>query len=155
MERVLQGDAKAQFTQQANLVMATMPVYIFPVLAYQDQKRYMYRDVKKPKPMKVRTFTTRLIQLNNYIPYIPPDYVGQMVTALPDHEVKKILYYTMNSWRKKLTEQGYNYLDRSIQEISGFFEARVEYLETPAPPPAVRSLPTKKENFQETESSLL
>ena len=46
-ERVLKGGAKAEFTQQANLVasctvgnfttvMATMTVHIFPVLAYQD-----------------------------------------------------------------------------------------------------------------------
>ena len=47
MERVLKGDAKAEFTQQANLagsrtighfttVMATMTMHFFPVLAYQD-----------------------------------------------------------------------------------------------------------------------
>ena len=46
-ERVLKGDAKAEFTQQADLVgsrtignftevKATMTVHIFPVLAYQD-----------------------------------------------------------------------------------------------------------------------
>ena len=73
--------------------------------------------------MKVRTFTTRLIQLNNYLLYFPPDYIGQMVTALPDDEVKEFLYYVMpNSWRKKMTEQGYDYLDRSIQEMSGFLK---------------------------------
>ena len=84
MERVLKGDLKAEFTQKANLVgsctignfttvMATMIEHIFPVLAYQDQKCYMYRYLSKPKTMKVRTFTTRLIQLNNYLPYFPPD----------------------------------------------------------------------------------
>ena len=39
-----------------------------------------------------------------------------------------------------MTEQGYNYLDKSIQEMSGFFETSVENLETPGPPPAIRSL---------------
>ena len=68
-----------------------------------------------------------------------------MVTALPDDEVKEILYHVMpNFWRKKMTEQGYNYLDRSIQEMSGFFATRVENLETPAPLSAVRSLTRKK-----------
>ena len=43
-----------------------------------------------------------------------------------------------------MTKQGYNFLDRSIQEMSDFFETRVENLETPAPPPAVRSLTRKK-----------
>ena len=67
-----------------------------------------------------------------------------MVTALPDNEVKEILYHAMpNFWRKKMTKQGYNYLDRSIQEMSGFFETRVENLGTPAPPTAVKSLNKK------------
>ena len=136
MERVLKGDAKAEFTQQAYLVgshtvgnfttvMATMIVHNFPVLAYQDQKQYMYRYLRKPITMKVCTFTTRLIQLNNYLPYFPPLRTGQMVTALPDDEVKEILYHAIpNSWREKFTEQRYNYLDRSIQKMSGFFETR-------------------------------
>ena len=47
-------------------------------------------------------------------------------------------------WRKKMTKQRYNYLDRSIQEISGFFETRVDNLETPAHPPAMKSLTIKK-----------
>ena len=67
-----------------------------------------------------------------------------MVTALSDDEVKEILYHAMpNSWRKKMTKQGYNYLDMSILEISGFFETREENLETPVPPLAVRSLTRK------------
>ena len=122
-----------------------MTAHIFPVLAYQDQKRYMYRYLRKPKTMKERTFTTRLRQLNRYLPYFLPDCIGQMVTALSDNKVKEILYHTMsNPWRKKMTEQWYNYLDRSIQEMSGFFETRIESLETSAPPPAIRSLTREK-----------
>ena len=83
-----------------------MTVHIVPVLDYQDQKRYMYKYLRKPKTINVRTFSTRLIQLNNYPPYFPPDRVGKMVTALPDDEVKEILYRIMpNLWRKKMTEQ--------------------------------------------------
>ena len=58
-----------KFTQQANLVvsctvgnfimvMAIMTVHIFLLLAHQEQKWYMYRYLKKPKTIKVRTFTT-------------------------------------------------------------------------------------------------
>ena len=54
MEMVMKGDAKAKFTQQANLKgshtvgnfitsLATITVHIFLVLAYEDQKRYLYR----------------------------------------------------------------------------------------------------------------
>ena len=84
--------------------------------------------------MKVSTFTTRLIQLNNYLPYFPPDHVGQMVIALSDDEVKEIFCHAMpNLWREKNTIEGYNYLDRSILEKLGLFEIRVENLEPPAP----------------------
>ena len=113
----------------ALVVMATMTVHFFPVLVYQDQKLYMYRYLRKSKTIKVCTFTTRLIQLNNYLPYFPPLRTGQMVTALPDDEVKEILYHAIpNSWRTKMTEQGYIYLDRSIQKMSVCFETRVEKL---------------------------
>ena len=43
-----------------------------------------------------------------------------------------------------MSRQGYNYLDRSVQEMSGFFEIKVENLETPEPAPAMRSLTKKK-----------
>ena len=60
MESILKGDATSEFTQLANIVgsctvsnfstvMATMTVHIFPVLAYQNQKRYLYRYLRKPK----------------------------------------------------------------------------------------------------------
>ena len=52
MERVLKGDAKAEFLQKANLVgshtvanctmvMATMTVHVFPTYAYCDQRGYI------------------------------------------------------------------------------------------------------------------
>ena len=83
VQRVLQGDAKAQFDTQAaahgsqtaanfKAIMATMTVHVFPRYALQDQKRYMRRYLKKPLSMKVCSFTTRLTQLNNYqTPIIP------------------------------------------------------------------------------------
>ena len=65
--------------------------------------------------MKVWSFTTRPIQLNNHFPYIPPDHPGQLVTSLPDDDIKEILYYTIpNKWEKKMVEQGYNYLEGPI-----------------------------------------
>ena len=65
--------------------------------------------------------------VNKYLSYFPPDFVGQMVIAMPDDEVKEILYHVMsNKWRKKMTEQGYNYLDRSIQVMSGFFKTQIQ-----------------------------
>ena len=65
--------------------------------------------------MKVCTFTTRLLQLNAYLAYFPPDCLGQSVNALSEDKVKEILYHAMpNTWKKKMMEQGYSYLDSDI-----------------------------------------
>ena len=46
--------------------------------------------------------------------------MAQTVKALPDDNVKEIIYHTMsNLWNKKMIKQGYSYLDNIIQEISG------------------------------------
>lgn len=141
MERVLTGDAKAEFLQQANLagartvanfttVMNTMTAHIFPTYANRDQRRYMQRYLRKPPDMKVRTFTTRLLQLNAYLAFFPPDRQGQVVEPLPEDDIKEILYHAMpNTWKRKMIEQGYNYLNSSIQQMTEFFETRVENLE--------------------------
>ena len=65
--------------------------------------------------MRVWSFTTRLIQLNLYLPYFPPDCPSQQITSLPDNDIKEILYHAMpNTWEKKMAEQGYKYLDGPI-----------------------------------------
>ena len=55
-------------------------------------------------------------------------------------------------WRKKISKQGFNYLDRSIQEMAGFFETRAENLETSALLSALRSLPRKKKNSKKRKA---
>ena len=117
MERVLKGDTKGIFHQQANLVasctvanfttvMAAMAVHLFSTYTYRDQRRYMQRYLRKPPDMKVRSFTTRLIQLITYLPYFLPDCPGQLATSLSDDDIKKILYHVMpNMWEKKMVEQ--------------------------------------------------
>ena len=80
--------------------------------------------------MNIHIFTTRLLQLNNYLAYFPPDQSGQSVAPLSEDKVKEIIHHTMpNLWKKKMMEQGYNYLDDSIQSMSEFFETRIENLE--------------------------
>mgnify|MGYP000178994996 CR=1 FL=1 len=46
--------------------------------------------------------------------------------------MKDILYYAMpDSWKQKMTEQGYNYIAHTLTEMTEFFETRIENLETP------------------------
>ena len=80
--------------------------------------------------MKVCTFTTMLIQLNEYLPYFPPYCLGQLVAPLSKDKVKEIIYHAMpNLWKKKMVEQCYKFLDGSIHNMSKFFEMRTENLE--------------------------
>ena len=69
MEMGLKGDTKVKFTQQANLVeshcvsnftmkIVTMTMHIFLKHAYLDQKLYIRIYLRRPKEMKVRTFTS-------------------------------------------------------------------------------------------------
>ena len=68
-----------------------------------------------------------LMQVTDYLPYSPPDCMKQMVTALPNDKVKDTLYHVISDWRrKKMAKQRYSHLDRSIQEMSSFFETRIE-----------------------------
>ena len=103
--------------------------------------------------MKVRSFTTRLIQL---IPYFPPDRPGQLVISLPDDDIKNILYHTVtNTWKKKMLEQGYNYLDGPIRSMAEFFETRIENLEksiTPSVPS--RNRKKSKKGFKKRKGML-
>ena len=102
IERMLKGDTKDEFLQQANLVgsytvanfntiLATVTVHIFPTHAYSYQRQYMQRYLRKPPEMKAQAFMTKLIQLNTHLPclpYFPPDCLGHLVTSLPDDDIK-------------------------------------------------------------------
>ena len=47
----------------------------------------------------------QLIQLNMHLSYFPPDRPGQLVTSLPDDDVKEILYDAVpNTWKKRMVE---------------------------------------------------
>ena len=69
-----------------------------------------------------------------YLLYFSPDHPGQLVTSLPDDD-KEILYHAMiNTRKKKMIEQGYNYLDGPIHSTAEFFETRIKNLEKLIPP---------------------
>ena len=51
--------------------------------------------MRKPPDMKVRSFTTRLNQVNRYLLYFLPDRRDQLVEFFPDDDIKKILYHNI------------------------------------------------------------
>ena len=104
--------------------------------------------------MKVRSFTTRLIKLNTYLLYFPADRPGQLVVSLPDDDIKEILCHAMpNTWKKKMIEQGYNYLDGPIHAMAEFFETRIENLEKSIPPSVSSRNPKKSKKEKKKEKS--
>ena len=106
----------------------------------------------KPPGMKVSAFTTRIIQLNTYLPFFPPDRPGQLVISVPNDDIKKILYHAMpNTWKKKMV---YNFLNGAIHSMAEFFETRNENVgkSIPLSVPSRNNRKSKK-RFQEKECS--
>ena len=68
--------------------------------------------------------------MNAYLEEFLPDTEGQETAPLPADEIMDIIYHSMpNTCKNKMIEQGFNYADSIIKEMSDFFEARVENLE--------------------------
>ena len=92
---------------------------------------------------------TMLTKLHTYLPYFPPDQPGQLVTSLPDDDIKKILYHTMpNTWENKMVEQGYNYFNGVIHSMAEIFKTGIENLEKSIPP----SVPSRNKEISKKGS---
>ena len=83
-ERLLTGDAKTIFYQAApdtgkstadniNKVLLEMTKHTFPAYAFREQKRDLRRHLFKPRSMKLRSFISRIQELNAYLEEFPPD----------------------------------------------------------------------------------
>ena len=65
--------------------------------------------------------------MNAYLEEFPADKEDQETAPLPADEIMDILFHSMpTTWKKKMIEQGFNYADSTIKEITDFFETRVE-----------------------------
>ena len=88
----------------------------------------------KSVKMKVWAYTTSLIKLNTYPPYFPPDRLGQLIPSLSQDDIMDILYGAMpNTWKKKMVEEGYNYLYGPIRSMEKFSKTRIKNLEKSIP----------------------
>ena len=157
-ECLLIGAARATFNQAAldigirtidnfNKVLAEMTKHAFPAYAFREQKRYLRRHLVKPRSMKLRSFISRLQELNAYLEEFPPDTDGQETAPLPADEIMDIIYHSMpTTWKNKMIEQGFNYYDSTIKEMTDLFETRVEYLEPKEDRKNLQQLPRKSRN---------
>ena len=134
-------DAKATFNQAAlnigirtveifNKVLAEMTKHVFPAYAFRKQKRHLYRHLVKPRSMKLRSFISRLQELNAYLEEFPPDTEGQETVHLPADEIMDIFYlYMPTTSENKMIGQDFNYANFTVKKMADFFETRVEKLE--------------------------
>ena len=119
-ECLLTGDAKASFNQAAlgigictvdnfNKVLLEITKHVFPAYAFCKQKRYLCRHLVKPRSMKLRSFISRLQELNAYLEEFPPDTEGQETAPLPADDIMDIIYHSIpTTWKNKMIEQGFN-----------------------------------------------
>ena len=138
---MLTGDAKATFNQASldigirmieifNKVLAEITKHAFPAYAFWKQKRYLHRQLVKPRSMKISSFISRLQKLNAYFEDFLTGTECQETAPLSTDGIMDIIYHSMpTTWKNKMIKQGFNYADSIIKEMTDFFETRVENLE--------------------------
>ena len=98
--------------------------------------------------MKLYSFISRLQVLNAYLEEFPPDTEGQETAPLSADETMDIIYHsTPTTWKKKMIEQGFNYANSTVKEMSDDIRTRVENL--------VSSCQEKPQESQEEEKGRL
>ena len=111
-------------------VLLEMTKHVFPAYTFREQKRYLRRHLVKPRRIKLSSFISRLQELNVYLEEFLPGTKGQETTPLPADEIMDIIYLSIvTTWKHKMIEQGFIYADSAINEMSDFFETRVDNLE--------------------------
>ena len=72
--------------------------------------------------MKLHIFVSRLQELNICLAEFPPDTEGQETAPLPLDKIMDIIYHSIStSWKNKMIDQGINYADSNIKEMTDFF----------------------------------
>ena len=98
--------------------------------------------------MKLRSFISRLQELNAYSEEFPPNTEGQETAPLSGDEIIYIIYHFMlTTWENKMIEQGFNYADSTVKEMTDFFKTKVENLE----PKKEKIFSSCQENRQESQ----
>jgi hypothetical protein len=134
---LLQGDPLAAFNRAAlingddtehsfKLNIHALVEHLIPKRALVTQKRYMRRILRKPLNVTVREFMSRLIELNEYLPYFPPYDADQ---KLSQEELLDICEFAVPfSWQKTMVVQGFDPISHSPAEFIEFCE-RLEFAE--------------------------
>jgi hypothetical protein len=144
--RMLEGDALATFNNATEegletldrfkLNMDALKRHVFPKRAYQMQKRWMRRFLRKPKEKTIREYVARVREINLWFNAYPVNEEDEVPpTRLDDDELLDILEFGIpNSWKKEMVKQGFDITTKTIQEFVEFCE-RLEICEAINPIP--------------------
>ena len=154
VRRVLQGDALSAFevaaTRNGNETVEnlkkcfeSLKKHVLPVNAYQRQRHYMNRVLRKPRECSIRQFMTRLTELNDYLEQFPNPSATVTATKFSDHELTDIATNAIpNAWIKAMTYHNFDPLIHTPAEFTSFCE-RIEQVE---------SMSNTQEKISHTES---
>jgi len=119
-ERVLTGNASAFYkrktlelpartSQSFNNVMAKLTAHVYPIHAYCEQTRYMWRFLQKPKEMTTCEYFTRVQYINNHLTLFPTEN-KEVATVISNDELVETLYHALpSSCMTNLVMQGFNH----------------------------------------------
>jgi hypothetical protein len=137
--QVLQGEALALFNNKASELgpetvahysQALFEVFrtVFGKRALQRQKKYMRRGMRKIKGMRIRTFVSRLREINLHLALFPngqaqaEDWAGEGAILEDDELIDIIEFSIPNSWKSAMTKQGFVPENHTIIEVIEFCE---------------------------------
>ena len=79
--------------------------------------------------MKLPNFVSRLKELNAYLAEFSPNAPGQHAEPLSKDEIMYVIYSMFTIWKYAMIEQGFNYANFAIKEMTNFFETGVKNVE--------------------------
>ena len=94
---------------------------LLPRRVYARVKRYLRRECRKPREMKVRVYLQHMLRMNQEeIPNLPPFEARQSLST--DELLDIILFGTPKSWQKEMERQGFDPMDNTVAQVIEFME---------------------------------
>ncbi len=94
---------------------------LMPRKILQRVKRYLRRECRKPKEMKIREYFQHLVNMNiKMLPCLPP---FEVANRLSNDEILDILLFgTPKSWQKEMDRQSYDPMENDLKDVIEFME---------------------------------
>ena len=128
---LLRGDALRVFNRAAleagmetnehlQQVMNAVTKHVFPRCTLAKQKRWMCRQLHKPKDMTVRQYVTAIQEMNQDFKYFPDAGDNPF---LPEDEMADVVEAGCPTvWQREELIQGFDAMEHSLTELMEFFE---------------------------------